>query len=308
LFAQLLRPSHKAAIAQALFVTLLWSTSWVLIKLGLQDLPALTFAGLRYTLAFLVLLPVTWRLSAGGAALKGIHPKDLGLLAIYGLLFVSVTQGAQFVGLALLPAATVSLLLNFSPVVVALFGVLLLAERPTPLQWLGVAVYIGGIIVYFAPSGLEGAEFAGVLVVLLAVAANAASSIVGRYINRGNLLNPLLITTISMGVGSAALLGAGILYQGLPELTATHWFYILWLAVVNTALAFPLWNSSLRTLTAVESSLINSTMLPQIALLAFLFLGESLSTQELVGMALVVVGVLWVQLRRRSARETRNAA
>ena len=42
---------------QALFVTFLWSTSWVLIKIGLQDIPALTFAGLRYGLAFLCLLP-----------------------------------------------------------------------------------------------------------------------------------------------------------------------------------------------------------------------------------------------------------
>ncbi len=43
---------------QALLVTFLWSTSWVLIKLGLRaSLPALTFAGLRYSLAFLCLVP-----------------------------------------------------------------------------------------------------------------------------------------------------------------------------------------------------------------------------------------------------------
>ena len=46
------------AIIQALFVTFLWSTSWVLIKIGLEDIPALTFAGLRYFLAFLILIPV----------------------------------------------------------------------------------------------------------------------------------------------------------------------------------------------------------------------------------------------------------
>ncbi len=52
--------AHTRAVLQALFVTFLWSTSWVLIKIGLQEeIPSLTFAGLRYTLAFLVVLPFT---------------------------------------------------------------------------------------------------------------------------------------------------------------------------------------------------------------------------------------------------------
>jgi drug/metabolite transporter (DMT)-like permease len=51
------RPSHLQAVLQVLFVTFLWSTSWFLIKIGLEDIPALPFAGLRYTLAFLCLLP-----------------------------------------------------------------------------------------------------------------------------------------------------------------------------------------------------------------------------------------------------------
>jgi len=41
----------------ALLVTLIWSTSWVFIRIGLKDIPALTFAGLRYFFAFLFLIP-----------------------------------------------------------------------------------------------------------------------------------------------------------------------------------------------------------------------------------------------------------
>ena len=115
-------PSHAAAIGQALFVTFLWSTSWVLIKWGLQDIPALPFAGLRYWLAFLVLLPFALRSPGNRAALRGMTRREVWVLAWYGVLFVAVTQGAQFLGLAMLPAATVSLLLNFSPVGVALVG------------------------------------------------------------------------------------------------------------------------------------------------------------------------------------------
>lgn len=68
--------------------------------------------------------------------------------------------------------------------------------------------------------------------------------------------------------------------------------------MVNTALAFTLWNNTLRTLTATESSVINSTMLPQIAILAWLFLGEPLNLQQMIGIILVGIGMLTVQLKR----------
>jgi len=97
------------------------------------------------------------------------------------------------------------------------------------------------------------------------------------------------------------LLVAGFTLQGLPTMDATSWLIVIWLAVVNTAFAFTLWNHTLRTLSAVESSIINNTMLVQIALLAWIFLGERLSVQEVVGLVLAAVGILVVQVggRRR---------
>jgi drug/metabolite transporter (DMT)-like permease len=76
---------------------------------------------------------------------------------------------------------------------------------------------------------------------------------------------------------------------------------ITWLAIVNTAFAFTLWNHTLRTLSAVESSVINNTMLIQVAILAWLFLGERLNRQELLGLALAGIGAFVVQLRRRGS-------
>jgi drug/metabolite transporter (DMT)-like permease len=75
------------------------------------------------------------------------------------------------------------------------------------------------------------------------------------------------------------------------------------LAVVNSALAFTLWNRTLRTLSAMESSIINNTMLVQIVLLAWLFLGESLTWRQVAGMVLVAAGTLIVQIRKRPPQE-----
>jgi drug/metabolite transporter (DMT)-like permease len=101
-----------------------------------------------------------------------------------------------------------------------------------------------------------------------------------------------------MGIGSTAHLAAGILVQGLPPLTMRNWLIVLWLAAVNSAFAFTLWNRTLRTLSAMQSSLINNTMLFQIAILARIFLEEKLSRREAAGMTLAAVGVLLVQLGR----------
>jgi drug/metabolite transporter (DMT)-like permease len=128
--------------------------------------------------------------------------------------------------------------------------------------------------------------------------ANALSSILGRDVNRSGRLEPLAVTTVTMGLGATVLLAAGITLQGLPRLGLRQWATIAWLAVVNTAWAFTLWNRTLRTLSAMESSILNNTMLFQIALLAWVFLDESLGGWQVAGIVLAGLGTLVVQLRR----------
>ena len=214
-------------------------------------------------------------------------------------MFYSFTQGAQFVGLSLLHAVSVSLLLNFTPIIVAVMGIFLLSEKPTVLQWSGAFLFIVGILAYFYPVDLSGGETLGVLVMIIGVLANSGSAIMGREINRSRRHDPLTVTVISMGAGSIVLLAAGLIAQGLPSISLTNILLLAWLAVVNTAMAFTLWNLSLRTLTAMESSIINGTMLIQITILAWIFLGETISLKEVAGMLIAAIGALLVQLKRK---------
>lgn len=102
---------------------------------------------------------------------------------------------------------------------------------------------------------------------------------------------------VSMGVGSFLLLITGVLVQGFPQLNLTHWLIIGWLAVVNAT--FALGNLTLRTQSTVESNIINNAMLIQIAVLAWLFLDEPLTIQEIFGRLLVACDAVIVQLRIR---------
>lgn len=294
---------HLQAALLALLVTFLWSTSWVLIKMGLKaSLPALTFAGLRYFLAFVCLLPFVLLNPAHRQTLRRLSRAEWGQLAILGVLFYALTQGAQFVSLAFLPAATLSLLLNFSPIFVALPSGWINQEPTSLAQWGGILLSAVGAVVYFFPLDIPAGQTLGLLAALVGVAANAASSLLGRQMNHKGRLAPLVVTAVSMGIGGVLLLGAGMLTQGFGRLDGTQWLIIGWLAVVNTALAFTWWNSSLQTLTAVESSILNSTMLPQIAILAWLFLDELLTGRQILGIALVGMGTLIVQVWRNSSK------
>ena len=299
-----MKPSSQViAVLQAIFVTVLWASSWVLIKFGLRaSLPALTFAGLRYVLAFLCLMPLVLLSPVHRAAVKSLTRRDWGRLAILGIFFYTLTQGSQFLSLAFLPAAMVSLLLNLTPLVVGVFGIIFLREHPSTGQWLGILLTVVGVAVFFLPLDVRALSLIGLLVASGGVISNGVSSLLGREVNRLANSSPLIVTFTSMGIGSVVLLLVGILVQGFGELDLQGWMLIAWLAVVNTAFAFTLWNHTLRTLSAVESSMINSLMMPQIAILAFFFLGEALSIKEIIGLVLVSLGVIIVQLQRKPSQ------
>lgn len=286
-------------VLQALFVTFLWSTSWVLIKIGLEEIPAISFAGLRYGLAFLVLALVLAARPAVRAGIVALTSADWLRLGLLGVVYYALTQGAQFVALDLMPAVTLSLMISFSPVAVALLGAWFLDERLTRRQWAGLACFLVGATIYFLPFQL-GFRRAGLLVGALALLANAVGGIQGRAVNRRRELHPLVVTTVSMGIGAFLLLVSGFAAEGIPDLSGSAWGIVAWLAIVNTAFAFTLWNHTLERLTAIESSLINNTMLIQIAVLAWIFLDETITAREAAGLVLAVVGVLVVQLPKRS--------
>ena len=230
---------------------------------------------------------------------KKIDRKDWLRLTLLGLLFYTFTQGTQFIGLSLLPAVTISLLLNFSPIIVAVMGIFLLSEKPSAVQWIGASLFIIGILIYFYPVDLSESKTLGIIVMVIGVFANAFSSVLGRGINRSGKFHPLTVTVVSMGIGSIVMLIIGIAVQGLPPLSLINIIFLLWLAVVNTAFAFTLWNLSLRTLTAMESSIINGTMLIQITFLAWIFIGEAITWKEGVGMFIAAAGAVVVQIKKK---------
>jgi drug/metabolite transporter (DMT)-like permease len=288
---------HRQAVARALAVTVLWSSSWVLIRRGLgPNLGPVGFAGLRYLVAAVVLTAWTLGKASERRALARLDRRRWVELIGLGLVFYFAAQGAQFVAIASQPAASSSLVLSFTPVLVAMASGASLGEKPASHQMLGIGLLVAGTALYtggslgFTPTGLTAA--------LVGLAANTGGALLGRAINRRLDLSSGLVTAVSMMAGALALAGTGLMVEGVPSVSRSQAATVLWLALVNTALAFKWWNQSLRAITATQAAVINNSMLLQIALLGWVFLGEPLSAVEVVGVGLVSVGVTLGSIRR----------
>lgn len=292
--------SHRAAIWLALFVTVLWSSSWVLIRWGLDDegLTPLTFAALRYGIAAILL--VGWVIFRERHRYQRyrVDRRLVVRLVLLGVLLYAVTQAALFIALDEQPAATTGLVLSLTPIFVAIGAALSLAEIPTRWQITGASLVVVGAWLFFA--GDLSATALGLAAAVLGLSANVASSLLGRGVNRSRQLPPVVVTAVSMGIGAGVLVFVALGAEGIPHVSTRGWVIVTWLAVINTAFAFTLWNLSLRRLSAVESAAINNTMLAQIALLAWLFLDEPPGLIGLAGIALVTIGVYLTQNYRRA--------
>ncbi len=288
-------PSRLKAVFLASLVAFIWSTSWILIKFGLGDVPALTFAGLRYSLAFVCLTPFLFQ-RAVRDQIRSFTRTEWMLVLLMGGVNYFISQGSQFLSLSYLPATTLSLILNLSSVLVAILASTLIHETPAWYQWLGVLLNLAGVIVFFHPAGLASGSPLGYLFAIVCLAANTTGTLIGRKVNANGRTNPFAVTIVSMGIGAALLLGSGLTWQGLPEISTRSMVIICILAVINTAFTFVCWNYSLQTLPATESSIINNTMMIYITILAWIFLDEVQDVRGIIGLLLAFVGAVIVNL------------
>ena len=288
-------PSRPAALLQALVVVLVWGSSFVLVKMVLTDVGPLTVAGIRYTAAFLILLPF-----ALGRNRKRFSRAIWGQLALIGLLSYTIGNGALFWGMKYLPATTSSFLMGLIPLLVLALGIPLLHEYPARLQIAGLAICLAGYGLFFAP-GLRSGEPLGLAISAIGLLAFALFGILGRGIARDGTVGTLALTAFPLGFGGAISLALAFAVEGMPHLTATSAAILLWLAFVNTALAYLLYNHALRTLTALEMNLLLNMSPFATALIAALLLSETYLPAQYLGMGIAVAGVGLSQLRGRKS-------
>jgi drug/metabolite transporter (DMT)-like permease len=289
------------ALVTAVLVTFLWSTSYIIIKFTLAGIPPLSFASYRYVLTSLILLALTVSRSKRAVKARVIQ---LRYIILAGLLGYTLAQGLQFIALYMLPAVTVSLLLNFNSVFVLILSYFLIREFPSNKQMIGIALALTGVVIYFGQAELIISDILGLIITVISGLSWAGYMVLVRYFMKDGSSDVLSFTAVSITVGSLILLGISGVIEGYPNPDVRTWFSIIWLSLINTGLAFVLWNYCLKYLKAYEQSILQNTMLIQITALSWVFLkAEAITFTNIIGIFLVFIGVLIVQIAGSLVKE-----
>jgi len=294
-------PSHLAAAFSALVVTFLWATSFLLVKFSLPFVPPVTLAAVRYLLAFLFLL--AYALFVDRRRLARLAWMTLVVIGIFNF---GVSQGLQYSAMRVLPVATIALLFCLLPALQAVADTIWLRESPAFVELLGAAVTLGGVALYFPWDGPI--AWGGLLLMAGTLIAVTIGTTLSRKVAREGSTPTLHLTLVSVGAGALSVLPVGLLSEPAPRFPLLVVGALLWLALVNTAVAWSLWNHALRTLTAFEANIVANTTVFQVGVLGWIFLGEPLSGRQILAMIIAFSGVLLAQLPTLRARRPAVAA
>ncbi len=280
-------------LLESIVVVAVWSSSFPLVKISLAELSPFQIAGVRYFGAFIVLIPILLTRSRG--TLKRMPLRLWVRLAVMGVIAYPLGNSMLFWGLQSLHSTTSAFLLNSSPLATLALGVIWLKEKPTRLQLVGLVVALGGGFVFFG-TRIPSAETVPIVVTLLGAVCLAVFGVMAREFARDGLVDGVTLAGIPL------LFGGGLLMIAVPPAhipSPRVSAVLVWLAVVNSALAYLLWNHALRRLQAFEISIVANLMPMGTGLVAPLLIGETVGPAAWVGIAVALAGVVLVGLGSR---------
>jgi drug/metabolite transporter (DMT)-like permease len=279
-----------------------WSSTWLAIKIGLRDLPPISFVAIRFLVAIVVLLAV----SIGRTRLLPRGRNDYVVLAITGILMFAVNYTLLFWAELHVSSGLAAVLQATIPIFGMIFAHWMLPDEPLRLQKLGGAmIALGGVAVICARLlGFNGplAFWGGVAVVVGGASAAFANVLVKA---RSMQLAPAMLAAWQMIFGVAPLLLLGFAVDGNPACfhwTSTSVFCLLYLAVIGSALTFLLLYWLLPRLTVAQLQSISLITPPGAVMLGWLLGGETFPLSSLLGAGLVLAGV-WMIFRKAAASE-----
>ena len=278
-------------MAEAVLANAIWASTFVFVKLALAEIGPLTIAGLRYFGGFLLLAPLVAR----RGAVRSL-PRTAWLRFLFiGLAGYTVGNGALFWGLQHMPSTTGSLMISLTPLPVLGLSIFWLGEKARRGQIVGLIACIAGSVLFLVPGAGSAGEPIGIGLGVVALFSFATFGALGREAARRREVDTLSLTALPLALGGGLLLLLALPLEGAPNFSAQGWAIVLWLAAVNTVLAYLLYNHALKTLTALEMNVLLNLGPIGTALIAWPLLGERLTTQQLAGMIMVVLGVIAVQ-------------
>ena len=269
----------------ALFVALIWGTNFVFIRYGLNDLPAFTFAALRFAL---VAFPLVFFLPKPKASWPMIIAYGLAIgFGQFGLIFWAMQSNVS-PGLA-------SLIVQMQVFFTIFISALLFKEIVTFYQWLSLVICFLGLftIIVFTDGQTT---LLGIFLVLLAALSWAIGNIVVKQVGQVNILAFIVWSSLFSAPPLFAMAmifeGPNLAFHAIQSASWQIWLVVAWQIVGNTLIGYALWNMLLRNYPAA--------MVTPWALLvpvfgigsSWLLLSEPLPWWKLLACGLIFIGLI----------------
>jgi drug/metabolite transporter (DMT)-like permease len=297
------RPPGGWRVALAwITLCIVWSSTWLAIKLGLRDLPPVSYAAIRFVIAAVALVLV----SLGRVSLLPERAADYAVLAFTGVLMFTVNYGLLFWGELYVSSGLAAVLQATIPISGMIFAHWILPNEPLQMRkLLGAVLALAGVAVICARlldfNGMK--AFLSGLGIVLGAAGAAFSNVLLK--KRAIRIAPAMLAAWQMFFGIIPMLLIGLKFEGNPF--RFHWttqsiLCLLYLAIIGSSLTFLLLYWLMPRMSVTNLQTISLVTPPGAVALGWLFGGETLSLWALLGAAFVLVGVWMIFFGKRAAR------
>jgi drug/metabolite transporter (DMT)-like permease len=300
--------SLPVAYSVAVFGWLLSAGVYIAAKWVNAEMPPWALCFWRLSLAGAILLPIVHH--HYGAMLKLVRTRPLELLLVGGI-GLTVCQGLLYTGLHYTNATTAGIIMALAPVITMVLAHFVIGEAMSVRQAFGAVISLAGMVVIVAHGDLAALMALelnpGELLIVGSALSWGLYTVLLRRLKFGIDRLPLLVLLLGAGaVVALPLYGLELAQDERSALDGNGLIALAYVAAPGGALMYYLYNRSVDVLGATRAGMMLYLQTAFVALLAYLFLGESLHGYDLAGAAVIVAGLLIAMLpgRRTSTKLT----
>ena len=284
------------SIVLLVLTMLWWGSTFVVTKGGLDEVPPMRFALLRFVVASLLLLAVA--LARGGLS-RLPRPRPWGTLTLMALAGIAFYYVGFNLALTYTSASQGALVQSSSPAITAIAAVWLLGERVTKWRLLGIVLAIGGVLLIVARGAPDANAPAPLLGNLLMFGTVVLWSVYTVFAKRLANADPAVVMAVVSCIGTLMLIPPALIEAArtpVAPISLESWLRIIYLGAFPSAAGFLLYSRALRDLDATHAGIFIN-LVPVIGVISgVVILGDSISPMALAGGILVLAGI-WISSR-----------
>ncbi len=274
-----------------IFLSIVWGSSFILMKKGLVSFSAQQVASLRIAIAFFVFLPYSIRVFRKIPKNKLVWIACIGLFGSFIPAFLFTTAQTQ------LDSAPTGILNSLTPLFTYIWGISLFQQPRSLQRFLGIVIgFIGAFILIIQPGEAFQLNSFAFLIVLATMFYGLSGNLAKHFLQSVPATAISAVSFLIVGVPALIILSFTDFIQ-VMQTDSTSWlslFYIAILSVVGTAIALMLFWKLIQETDAIFGSL-STYLIPIVAIIWGLLDGEKLDAYQFIGFALILFSVLLVK-------------